>query len=196
MSTFDKWATFASATAVKVPDEVVVYKAVYSQSGNEEILTLSDAGKVIPANTGVLLMTPDASKTYGFAAATAQEIEDAADAFEGNSLVGCATRTDISSLANEYDIFCLRRSDLFGQSAFFLYSGQYIPAGKAYLKLEKDPSQPNNGAQRRVRFIFDATTDLEATGADSIEATKFMENGQLFIRRGEAVYNLQGMRVQ
>ena len=37
---------------------------------------------------------------------------------------------------------------------------------------------------------------IENTGAEAVEATKFIENGQLYIRRGEAVYTIQGVRVK
>ena len=30
----------------------------------------------------------------------------------------------------------------------------------------------------------------------AVEAVKFLENGQIYIRRGEAVYNVQGVRVK
>ena len=91
----------------------------------------------------------------------------------------------------------MRYSGSYDFTGFFLYEGQYVPAGKAYLALPK-LSQPSS-APRKVRFVIkneQTVTDIELTGADTVEATKFIENGQLFIRRGEAVYNLQGVRVK
>ena len=189
----DNWATFAAPVAVKVPAGVTVYKAVYTKDGDDETLTLTNAGSVIPDNVGVLLSTEDASATYAFTLANSDEALDAESKFEGNSLVGCAVRTDISSVAASNDIFCLRRSDLFETSGFFLYTGQYIPAGKAYLPIPKEGAAPS--PSRRVRFVFDSTTSVENT-ADAVRATKFIEDGQLFIRRGDVVYTIQGTPVK
>ena len=189
----DNWATFAAPVAVKVPAGVTVYKAVYTKDGDDETLTLTNAGSVIPDNVGVLLRTEDAAATYAFTLANSDEKSAAASNFEGNSLVGCAVRTDISSVAASNDIFCLRRSDLFATSGFFLYTGQYIPAGKAYLPIPKEGAAPS--PSRRVRFVFDSTTSVENT-ADAVRATKFIEDGQLFIRRGDVVYTIQGTPVK
>lgn len=192
----ERWATFASALNVTVPDDVTVYKAVYENNGSEEILTLTDAGKVIPAGTGVLMRTPAESTTYAFQLATAEEAAAATAKFEGNSLIGCTVLTDISTEAATYDIFCLRYSEAYAMSGFFLYSGQYIPAGKAYLKLSKASNQ--SGAPRRVRFVMEETdtaTGME-NAMDAVQAGKYLENGQLFIRRGDAVYTIQGARVK
>ena len=189
----DNWATFAAPVAVKVPAGVTVYKAVYTKDGDDEILTLTNAGNVIPDNVGVLLRTEDAAATYAFTLANSDEKSAAASNFEGNSLVGCVVRTDISSVAASNDIFCLRRSDLFETSGFFLYTGQYIPAGKAYLPISKEGAAPS--PSRRVRFVFDTTTSVENT-ADAVRATKFIEDGQLFIRRGDVVYTIQGTPVK
>ena len=194
----ENWATFASPVAVKVPAGVTVYSADYTQNGNEEVLTLTNAGDVIPANEGVLLQNSDPSATYAFTLATADEASAAAANFTYNSLVGCATRTDISAQHENNDIFCLRRSDAFDMSGFFLYSGQYIPAGKAYLKLPKNDGAPA-GAARRVRLVVNkenVATSVESANAEATKASKFMENGQLYIQRGEAVYTLQGTRVR
>ena len=189
----DNWATFAAPVAVKVPAGVTVYKAVYTKDGDDEILTLTDADNVIPANVGVLLSTENAAATYAFTLATSDEKSAADSKFAGNSLKGCVVRTDISSVAASNDIFCLRRSDLFETSGFFLYTGQYIPAGKAYLPIPKEGAAPS--PSRRVRFVFDTTTSVENT-ADAVRATKFIEDGQLFIRRGDVVYTIQGTPVK
>lgn len=194
-SNVDSWATFASTESVKVPDDVTVYSAVYSKNGNEEVLTLTDAGKVIPAGTGVLLKGNDSNTSYAFTIATSDDLATVGDKFSGNYLIGCTVRTDVSAEREENDIFCLRRSELFEQTAFFLYEGQYIPAGKAYLKLPKNVEGPS-GASRRVTFVFDKTTSVDENAIDATKATKFIENGQLFIRRGDKVYTIQGVPVE
>ena len=89
-SNVDKWSTFAAPVAVKVPNDVTVYTAEYQNDNGDETLTLHDAGKVIPANTGVILEGNDASTSYAFTLATSDEAEEAASNFTSNCLVGCA----------------------------------------------------------------------------------------------------------
>ena len=184
------WATFAAPIKLAVPAGLTAYKASYENTGTEEILNL-DPISVIPANEGVILKGT-AGKNYIFAPS------DAADPdMSGNVLVGCPTRTDVSSVRASKDIFCMRYSGSYDMTGFFLYEGQYVPAGKAYLPLDKI-SGPNN-APRHVRFVINDTqnaTGVENNGTQAVEAVKFIENGQLFIRRGEAVYNVQGVRVK
>ncbi len=186
------WATFSCEENVAVPSGVKAYKAEYQKTATEELLELTDIGDVIPANEGVLLRgTANTVYTFAPTASAAPVISD-------NALVGCPARTDISSVATSNDIFCLRYSELYSLTGFFLYTGQYIPAGKAYLPIPKDPG----GAglpQRKIRFVFhneQTTTGIENADAEALQTTKFMENGQLFIRRGDAVYTIQGARVQ
>ena len=196
-SNVDGWATFASPVAVKVPSGVTVYKAVYEKDGDDEILRLTPAGDVIPANTGALLRCVSESTNYPFDLATSAEAEAAESAFSGNNLVGCAVKTDISAVAATHDIFALRHSDLFGYSGFFLYSGTIVNAGKAYLPLPKDDATP--APSRRVRFVIDATDAATAIDANALEAThvtKFVQDGQLFILRDNVVYTVQGERVK
>ncbi len=196
-SNVDGWATFASPVAVKVPEGVTVYKAVYEKDGDDEILRLTPAGDVIPANTGALLRCVNVSTNYAFDLATSDEAEAAVSAFSGNNLVGCAVKTDISAVAATHDIFALRHSDLFGYSGFFLYSGTIVNAGKAYLPLPKDDATP--APSRRVRFVIDATDAATAIDANALEAThvtKFVQDGQLFILRDNVVYTVQGERVK
>ena len=186
------WASFASASKVSVPDGVKVYKATYQKTSTEEILNLTEIGNVIPANAGVIIRGA-ANNTYAFQV-TSADGPDMSD----NVLVGCPVRTDVSGFADTKDIFCLRYSEMFEMTGFFLYTGQYIPAGKAYLALDKVTSGPNN-VQRKVRFVFNeeqVATGVENVGTDAAEVTKFIENGQLYIRRGDAVYTIQGSRVQ
>jgi len=185
------WATFSCAEKVSVPSGLKAYKAAYDNSGDEEVLTLTEVS-VIPAGAGVILRGA-AGTDYAFTLSTADDPE-----MDDNSLVGCPVRTDVSGVrAANKDIFCMRYSESFSMTGFFLYEGQYVPAGKAYLPLPK-PSQPSS-APRKVRFVINneqTATGMENTNADAVEAVKYIENGQLFIRRGEAVYNLQGVRVK
>ena len=184
------WATFASPVKVAVPSGVTAYKAEYQLNGNEEELLLTSIGDVIPAGEGVILHG-EANHVYTFS-----PTNDAAGDYTDNALVGCPVRTDITSVAATKDIFCLRYSELYSLTGFFIYSGQYIAAGKAYLPLPK--AEPSS-APRRIRFVFreeQGTTGFDPTNAEAVPTTKFIENGQLYIRRGDAVYTIQGVRVK
>lgn len=184
------WATFASPVKVAVPSGVTAYKAEYQLNGNEEELLLTSIGDVIPAGEGVILHG-EADHVYTFS-----PTNDPAGDYTGNALVGCPVRTDITSVAATNDIFCLRYSELYSLTGFFIYSGQYIAAGKAYLPLLK--AEPSS-APRRIRFVFreeQGTTGFDPTNAEAVPTTKFIENGQLYIRRGNAVYTIQGVRVK
>lgn len=184
------WATFASPVKVAVPSGLTAYKATYSNEGGDEQLVLDAVSGAIPANEGVLLHG-EADHVYAFSPTNA-----AAGEYSGNALVGCPVRTDITSVAATNDIFCLRYSELYSLTGFFIYSGQYIAAGKAYLPLPK--AEPSS-APRRIRFVFreeQGTTGFDPTNAEAVPTTKFIENGQLYIRRGNAVYTIQGVRVK
>ena len=184
------WATFASPVKVAVPSGLTAYKATYSNEGGDEQLVLDAVSGAIPANEGVLLRG-EADHVYTFS-----PTNDAAGDYTGNALVGCPARTDISSVAASNDIFCLRYSEIFQLTGFYLYSGQYIAAGKAYLPL---PKEAPSSAPRRLRFVVNSsqsTTEIGNVDEDTVSASKFMENGQIYIQRGDAVYTIQGVRVK
>ena len=186
------WASFASAEKVKFSADITGYFAEYQNNGDGEVLLLHEiTDRIIPAGEGVLLR---GTGNAAFAFSTTDETP--ATDFTNNTLEGCTERTDISDLHANYDIFCLRRSDLYEMSGFFLYTGQYIPAGKAYLKLAKDPAVP--ASSRRVRFVFDQ--ENTATGVDNAEnvvkVSKCIENGQLYIIRDGIRYTATGLRVE
>ena len=186
------WASFASAEKVKFSADITGYFAEYQNNGDGEVLLLHEiTDRIIPAGEGVLLR---GTGNAAFAFSTTDETP--ATDFSNNTLEGCTERTDISDLHANYDIFCLRRSDLYEMSGFFLYTGQYIPAGKAFLKLAKDPAVP--APSRRVRFVFDH--ENTATGVDNAEnvvkVSKCIENGQIYIIRDGIRYTATGLRVE
>ena len=189
-TTVDGWGTFASAGNVQVPTGVKAYKAAYSNNGGNEVLVLTElADGIIPAGKGVLIKG-DASTTYGFTSTATTPATDMTD----NDLIGTTTLTDVSAQRATSDIFCLRRTELFGTTAFCLYSGQYIPAGKAYLALPQINGQA--GAPRNIRMVFNTATGIEDVQGTPVQGTKVIENGQLIIIRDGKRYNAQGVRVQ
>ena len=188
------WATFACAEKIQLPDGISAYKAIYSNEGNDEVLNLTELSDgIIPANAGVILHGT-AGETFTFSLTNATPVTDMND----NMLVGCAVRTDISGVAASHDIFCMRYSELFGITGFFLYTGQYIPAGKAYLPVPKDPGAAP--ASRRVRFVFNnenvATGVEQEANMPTAVCQKVIENGRLIIIRNGIRYTAEGLRVE
>ena len=188
------WATFSCAEKVAVPTGMTAYKAVYQKEGNDETLVLTAlTDGIIPAGAGVILQGA-AGEAYAFSVTDATPTTDLSD----NMLVGCPVRTDITSVLATNDVFCLRYSEAYSMTGFFLYTGQYVPAGKAYLALPKQ-QQGAGAPERRLRFVISeeqTTTAIVGAEAENAKITKFVENGQLFIRRGDTVYTIQGTRVK
>ena len=75
-----------------------------------------------------------------------------------------------------------------GEVGFFLVkSGQTIPAGKAYLSY----SAPGAPSMLRIEDEVEVATNIENVEA-SDKAVKFIENGQLLIKRDNVVYDTMG----
>ena len=72
----------------------------------------------------------------------------------------------------------------------YVYEGADFPANKAFLEI------PSSGAPARIRMVFDNATAIDNVEVEAVNAEKFIEDGQLFIRRGNEVFNLQGQIVK
>ena len=76
----------------------------------------------------------------------------------------------------------------------YKYTGTTMKANKAYLKL--DAPATSYGAPKRIKMVFAETQDVENVEVEAIKAVKFIENGQVLIKRGENIYNVQGQIVK
>ena len=162
------WASYSNDEDMALPSGLVAYKGALNAAGDELTLT---AVADIPANTGVILNgTPDA--TYYLVPTTAT-----AD-MSGNALKASVDWTGAAS-----NIFCLKGD------ALYEYTGATMPANKAYLQVG------GASAPRRISLRFNNEQGVENVKAD-VKAQKFVENGQILIKRGEDVYNLQGQIVK
>ena len=74
--------------------------------------------------------------------------------------------------------------------ALYRYTGSDMPANKAYLQI----SGPNN-APKRITMRFNTPTAIDNVETGS-HVEKVVENGQIFIRRGNEVFNLQGQTIK
>ena len=71
----------------------------------------------------------------------------------------------------------------------------YIPDATDPQSRDGDVVGPAMGRIYKIVFTKDKETSLDNTAAE-IKAVKFLENGQLFIRRGEKIYTITGELVK
>ena len=93
-------------------------------------------------------------------------------AISGNLLVGCTASTTLEVNDSYYVLVNNNDTPEFQSLA---EHGATIPAGKAYLNVEK-------AGAARLSIVFD-----EATGIEAVQSSEFTDQG--------AVYNLNGQRV-
>lgn len=171
VTTNDKgWASFSYSEDL-VPVNSAL-QTLYKGAISGDVLAL-DPVDYVKAGEGVLVYgTPNT--TYNFAAGSGSA------SFAGNDLK--ATATYNTSMEN---VFVLKGD------AFLEYIGtNALAANKAYIQL---PVQ--SGAPARVRMVVNHATGVENAAVEA-EAEKFVKDGQVLIRRGNEVYNLQGQIVK
>ena len=168
----DGWATFSYDQDL-VPVNATA-QTLYKGAINGEYLDLT-AVDYVPDGQGVLVKGA-ANTTYYFAAGAGNDV------FGDNALKATATYT--TSMQNVY---------VLKGNAFLEYVGtNALAANKAYIQL---PSAGPNNAPKRITMRFNGTTAVDNVEAESVKAEKFVEDGQIFIRRGNEVFNLQGQKV-
>ena len=168
-------ATFSYASDLEaVENDVKLYKG--DLNGNELVLS---GVNYVKANQGVIVYGA-ANTTYHFNVGTGTSD------FTGNELLP-ASAWDYAA-QDGYSIYVLSGNML------YLYEGTNMKPNKAFLKVNQNPISGN--APARISMRFNGTQDVENAEAEDAKAVKFVENGQVFIRRGNEVYNLQGQIVK
>ena len=90
---------------------------------------------------------------------------------------------------------------LYNNQYWYVNSLAYVGANRAYIHMDDVPTQPSQqqGAPRR-RVAMQVNGQNTTTGVDNLNAgetpVKVMINGQLFILRGEKMYNANGQLVK
>lgn len=179
----DGWASFAYTEDVRLasPMGLRIYKGALDNSNPEAPVINLTQVTAIPAGAGVFVKGEPLT-TYHFSATTA-------GALSNNDIVGCTADTDPAGISDA--IYTLR--NVGGVTALYHYEGTAaIPSGKAYLPIPVG----SNPAPQRVRMVINETQGVENVVVADVKAEKFVENGQIFIKRGEAVYNMQGQIVK
>ena len=172
-------ATFSAAETTKIPDGLKVYQAG-NIANDELVLNQVEDDEYIPANTGVILYG-DADQSYFME--IYNDIVAISEDYTSNSL---KVYTAWESRTAE-PVYILHGSEL------WQYTGTQFVDNKAFLQL---PGGANN-APARISMRFNTTTAVENVETEAVKAVKFVgEDGQLYIRRGNEVYNLQGQLVK
>ncbi len=173
--------SFAWAEDVEFFGGVKAYRGEFNSSSSE--LTLYEVGTKVPAGEGVILWNPnEASETFFFIDASAPAISDV------NNFVGAVSAVDPAGIrAAGKEIYCLSGNQL------MKYVGtDDIPAGKAYLPV----STGGAPAPKHIVMRFNGTQAIDNVEGEAVKAVKFVgEDGQILIKRGDEVFNLQGQKV-
>jgi len=158
------WTTYYNSTTgykINANENACAYTATLSGT----TIKLHKLGKVIPAATAVLLVGEDNSISMAAS-------NDAAEHTVGNDLHGVDVSTQTSSLGVGSFYVLGNKNGHFG---FHEYTGNNMPAHKAYLLLETN-------AARELTIVFE-----EPTGIKQIEDSML---------KGDSYFDLQGRKVQ
>lgn len=160
------WTTFyCGHTGYKIANDENAWAYTAEYDGANSQLTLHKLGKVIPKNTAVILVGED--NEISMTAST-----DAAENSVNNNLHGVNVRTLKSTLGDGTFYVLSKKNSDFG---FFEYTGDYMPARKAYLLI-------NGGAAlaRGLTMVF----DNESTGITTTNYTYYTNSGEWFTING------------
>jgi hypothetical protein len=172
------WSTFSAPYDRKVPSGLTAYLATYTE--NAETIELVPLNGYIPAGTGVIL-----AGTSGSAYTLSGNVTslDPADNLANNKL-----QPYTAWASHSENIYVLVGGEL------YKYTGTDMKEYKAYLDL--GTQQSPFGAPKRIQMVIAETQDIENVEFEAVKAVKFIENGQVLIKRGEKVYNVQGQIVK
>lgn len=172
-------STFSHEKKVKLPEGVTAWKATVVENEELEITKVAEKNNILPAETGLFLKgTPGESYTLIFDEGTPVTVE-------GN-LLKPASAWDADNIPEH--VYVLVGDEL------YKYTGTEMKPNKAYLQL--DTQATSTGAPARIQMVIAETQDVENVEVEAIKAVKFIENGQVLIKRGETIYNVQGQIVK
>ena len=120
----------------------------------------------------------EANTTYHF-----EVINGATADFSGNELKAASTWAYPHAGTTAY---------VLSGSSLYIYEGENMKPNKAFLLLEAN----SGNAPRRISFRFNGATAFENVEMNEAKAVKFIEDGKVFIKRGDVIYNLQGQIVK
>ena len=162
------WASFSSSIDLIAPAGLTVYEGALAG----DVLNLN-AKDYIKANEGVILYG-DANQTYQLTPG------NGVDAYNNDLKPSSAWASHSGTIFVLHD------------EALYQYTGSDMPANKAYLQISSGP----NPAPKHIRMVIAGTTAVDNVEVETVKAEKFVEDGQVYIRRGNEVFNLQGQIVK
>ena len=180
------WASLYLPFKAEIPEDVTVYYASSaSLSGGTITLTPFD-GDVIPANTGVVVkdgqFNGSASHTYAFNVADGNPTDNV------SSNIFCGSASEIA--VPDGGVYVLS-SGTENSCTFSTFTGTTLSAYKAYIP-KGSVTAPS------IRFIVEdenGATNIEAIDATE-DAVKFIQNGKLYIKKNNVVYDMLGTVVR
>lgn len=166
------WASYSNSVDL-VPTSPAGLKIYTGAFDGADALNLTVVDYV-KADEGVVVYGA-ANTTYYFAAGTGASV------YGTNHLKPASAFTP-----GDANVFVLK-----GNALYEYVGTDPIPANKAYLQLPGGPG----AAPKRISFKFGEAQGVQNVVA-SDKAEKFMENGQMLIKRGDKVFNMQGQEIK
>jgi len=195
------WTTFCCSWPLDLSDmdpSTGTVTAYYASAANATLntVTMTSTTATIKEGVGVMLKgTPSATITISGA------VEGSL--ISGNLLVGCTEALNITTSTPNYSKFYVlvngsTAAEFQNIGAYVLNEGYdprtlTIPAGKAYLDLH----DVTGFAPSVIRIVDEESgaTNIEAIEA-SEDAVKFIQNGKLYIKKNNVVYDMMGAIVK
>ena len=177
---------YDSANKYALPAGVEAYVA--DLSGSDLVLTkIAGAGQVIPADEAVILR----ASVQNFS--LLPSFEAPVSVSTNNDLEGVDEATPVTSIAGltAQNCYVLSGTPEYGVG-FYKIKGNTLKAHKAYVKY----AGSQNGAPRRMRFVFGTATGMESIQNSAVSSQKVIENGVLYIIKNGVRYNVQGQIVK
>ena len=110
-----------------------------------------------------------------------------------NTTTPASISTNLLKPASEWEAAYAGYAYILHGNELWIYTGENFKKNKAFLPMSINPGTT---APQRIRMVFNQATSVENVEVEAVKAEKFYENGQLFIRRGNEVYNVQGQLVK
>ena len=178
------WATYCSPYALDLEHATGLTDAYIVTGGADGVLAKTSVKSgTVPANTGLLLKASAGTATIPVAASGSTDVSS-------NKLVGVTAATVIDAAAG----YVLMASPTLG---FYLNSSAFtVGANTAYLPVGFTGSNPDTAPSAfRIVDEENGATNIDAIDATE-EAVKFIENGKLFIKKNNVVYDALGRVVR
>ncbi len=178
------YATFAPSMKVAIPEEDGL-KVYYVVANDGTSVSTEDASGVVEAGTGLIIKTDEPTQVV-FAATN-----ESATELSRNLLKGVLEDTAYDETAHANAYLFSKGSNGVG---FYKWMSGTLAAGKAYLDLGGAASAP-----QFIRFVENGSTiatSLEDIFNEEAAAIKFLQDGVLYIRKGDRIYNANGQMVK